>query len=261
MSILKRYKVNAEEGFKKLVTSVEQSSPDKQKNILQSIFLEDPIYAQYIAPNVLTFDYILKFDDTEMRELWNSTKGAARIFCFAFFGTPEEKVLLEDQLQKDTLHMYEDEKAKMTSIAKAQRASARNALIENVRKLQDALILPNFPWHLPPRNVVKGEHYVIPKEGEFSLTYDNGQVALKGYYQDKLRMGQWEIYFSNGNLMAKGIYNLGEKDDLWEYYFSSGMLKAKGRYFQDLKEGEWIETDKYGLEVKVNYKKGQKARA
>jgi hypothetical protein len=256
--MLKRYRIKEEEGFRKLILSIEQSAEDKQKQILQAMFLEDPVYAQFIPLNILSFKYIMNLDSSEIHQIWDSSKNSARTFVFAFFGSEEEEQFLVKLLPNELHHQYNEEKEiTRNGVASYQRRTARFNLITSVRELQDNLRIKNFNWKYPSKQVLKGDHLLIPKKGKYTLYYDNDQLAMEGEYEDRVRSGSWTHYYSNGNLMAKGICNLGEKDDLWEFYYPSGKLRAKGRYFQNLKEGEWIEIDGIGIE-KVNiYKKGQ----
>ena len=194
---------------------------------------------------------------TYFQTIWDSVKNPARTFTYAFFQSDEEELFLEHLLPKELYHYYNDEREIVKDVASYQRRTARFNMIEKVRDLQDNLRLPNFSWQFPPRNVLKGEHISIPKEGPFQLLFDNGSVAMEGEYKDKMRSGMWSHFYSNGQVMAQGIYNMDEKEDIWEFFYADGKVRSKGRYFQNLKEGEWIERDKNGIETILNYTKGQ----
>lgn len=69
--------------------------------------------------------------------------------------------------------------------------------------------------------------------------YENGREKMKGYYVNGRQNRAWEFFFESGQLKAEGIYLDDVKNGFWRYYFENGQEKSSGIYFNDVKEGIW----------------------
>ncbi|MGB0452135.1 MAG: toxin-antitoxin system YwqK family antitoxin [Bacteriovoracaceae bacterium] len=261
MSILYRYKKLGEEGFKKLVCKLERTLPRKRFSIIESLWLEDPVYTQYLEPNFLTLDEIFARDGENLKELKDEAPGARDILFFAFFASKFEDKFLNIFPSEWRNNEYEDLRYayKETPIPIHRRNQAFIDLFENFRKLQETYIIPTSEWKLPPQTVMNGKHLIYPSNGQFKLEYEPGVTALEGEIQGKLRSGKWYHYYPNGRLIAKGIYHLGEKEDHWMLFDIDGNLRSQGNYLEGNKDGRWEMKDGDGIEHFEEYVKGKVA--
>ncbi|MCK5073411.1 MAG: hypothetical protein KAQ98_08310 [Bacteriovoracaceae bacterium] len=258
MNILTRHKKNAENGFKKFTLNLETMTEQKQKDILEIAFLEDPIYTRWIIQNIIDIDYLLKLDDSDILKIYKTIPQPLEMFLYSFINTKWEKTFLEQKFPHNLKKQYlEEKKLSAEKITKSQKDSARFAIIKKIREFQDSCEIPKFDWKIPTHNIVSGLHMNPPKEGEFIIKYDEGTVALQGQYKAKLREGNWKHYFPTGSIMAEGNYADGEKTGEWTFYFPSTSLKAEGYYDDNLKNGEWFVYDKSGKMKIVFFERGK----
>jgi hypothetical protein len=260
MSILYRYKKQGEEGFKKLVYKLERTLPRRRSSILMSLWLEDPVYTQYLKSNFINMNNIFDREGENLQNIADHLEHKHRTLFFAFFDTPMEKLFLKyfDNEWRDLA--YEDLKYRFSDNSKiqlAQRNTAYSNLFECFRMLQEEYVIPRTSWKFPPLEVLKGKHIQYPVRGDFVLPFEDGTTALKGQIQDKLRSGEWLHFYPNGQLIASGIYHLGEREHEWTIYYNDGSLKSKGIYIEGNKDGQWLMVDEDGIEYYENFEKGK----
>lgn len=260
MSILHRYKKQGEDGFKKLVYKLERTLPRKRQSILVSLWLEDPVYTQYLKSNFINMNDIFGRDGENLKEMADHLDNKFRTFFMAFYDTPMQKLFLEyfenewrDLGYEDLKYRYPDN----SKIQMAMRNQAYNDLYECYRILQDEYIIPRTSWKYPGLDVIKGKHIQYPVRGDYLLPFEDGTTALKGQIQDKLRTGEWLHFYPNGQLIASGIYHLGEREHEWTIYYADGSLKSKGYYIEGNKDGQWLMVDEDGIEYYENFEKGK----
>ena len=257
MDILTRHKKKGEEGFKKFVFHLEQTSETKLRDITQIALLEDPVYMKWVISNIIDFKYIMTLTDDEFTKIFNELPNGLQIFVFAFMKSPLEKKFMDDKLDMKIKRQIQDEMEYLKEITPAQQYSSRLTLLTTMRKLQESYSITPFKWKLPPSNIIKGDHIKVPTRGLFSLEYEDGTMALKGEYESKLRNGIWEHFYPNAQLMAKGAYTHGEKTGDWIFYYTNGETKSKGLYVENLKSGQWEEFSRQGEMTPVLYERGK----
>jgi antitoxin component YwqK of YwqJK toxin-antitoxin module len=76
---------------------------------------------------------------------------------------------------------------------------------------------------------------------------------IKQFNEKGNRHGYWEIYWPNGNLMLKGHYNNGTRHGYWEVYYHNGGLWYKGNYDNNDKIGLWEIYDNDELVIQIFY--------
>ena len=89
---------------------------------------------------------------------------------------------------------------------------------------------------------IRGE--VERKHGDYSLTYNNGNIGARGQFFDGDPDGYWEESDQDGEKIYKGFYNRGIKDSTWLFYID-GTLDRKVTY----KDGK--EQKSYGLDLSI----------
>lgn len=260
MTILFRYKKQGEDGFKKLVYKLERTLPRKRESIMVSLWLEDPVYTQFLRANFIGMNQIFSRDGENLKEIKDVLDRPAMTMWTAFFDTPMEKLFLKYFPDEWRDNIYEDMKYRFPNgkqIPLNLRNQAYNDLFEAYRKLQDDYVIPRQDWQFPNHMILKGKHISYPVRGEYSLPFENGSTALKGQITDKLRTGEWFHFYPNGQLIASGIYHLGEREHEWTIFYEDGSLKSKGLYIEGNKDGQWLMVDEDGIEYYENYDKGK----
>jgi len=258
MNILTKHKKKGEDGFKKFICNLETSSEAKQKEILEVAFLEDPVYVSAILPNLISADFITKLSKPEVIKVYNNLSNPIKMFLYAFLNTPSEKILVNELFPSNLKRIYDDEKEVTTSVKAGEQETARFTIVKIIRSLQDRLEIERFIWKLPSPMILNGTHLENPKDGMFSLIYEDSNVpALEGNYKHKQRDGKWYHYYPNGKTMAVGYYASGEKSGEWVFNFTNGAKKACGEYQENLKQGQWTLYDKDGMEKFVFYDRGR----
>ena len=108
------------------------------------------------------------------------------------------------------------------------------------------------------KNIQKQNNQVDLHHGSFNaVTYDNGQIRLKGDSINKKREGLWISYYQNGTKQSESTYINGVKNGNSVSYYEDGKIRYVGFYLEGKKHGKWIFKDKNQLEEKeVWYEKG-----
>ena len=88
------------------------------------------------------------------------------------------------------------------------------------------------------------------RHGPFEQYYRNGQLEVRGTYNDGKANGLYEAYYENGQLKEKGIFENGEKSGVWELYNENARLSEKLTYKKGLLIGPYEEYYKNGQLMK-----------
>ena len=76
------------------------------------------------------------------------------------------------------------------------------------------------------------------KNGPILNYFEDGRVAVKGYFKDDKRDKKWYFYDENtGNISAIETYKDGELEGEQLYYYPNGKLKLKGSYKDNIRIG------------------------
>ncbi len=62
------------------------------------------------------------------------------------------------------------------------------------------------------------------KNGRVSVTYDNGELKMKGSYRDGKMHGEWLFFRRDGTLMRSGEFADGEQVGEWRTYDRDGFV-------------------------------------
>lgn len=84
--------------------------------------------------------------------------------------------------------------------------------------------------------------------GEYSSVFENGSLAVKGFYVMGKSDSLWSYYYENGRLKAEGKFINGSQVGIWRYYYESGQYKARGKYDRNIKHGSWAHYYENGKE-------------
>jgi antitoxin component YwqK of YwqJK toxin-antitoxin module len=92
------------------------------------------------------------------------------------------------------------------------------------------------------------EYYVKDglKNGEFKVTFDNGNLIMKGNIVNDQNEGKWVYYYPSGELESEGNFKSNKADSLWTWYFPNRKVKEKGLFVKGLREGNWKMFDESG---------------
>ena len=257
MDILSKHKKKGLQGFKDFIYYLELADSKRLNDVLAIAWLEDPVYTQYLEPNMVKFDFFLsKLEDSDYEKIFKELPNGAQTFTFAFKGSKEHEEMMK-RLPVLVARKIGFAEETVPDIAPFQRAEARSMLMKKMRELQERNAITSYPWKLPTEKVLKGEHFAIPSTAPFQLKFENGKIALEGAYDKKLRTGTWSHYLPDGNLYAKGPYTQGEKIGTWTFYYPSGKQKWEGQYKEDLRTGEWKSWNEAGELITVLYERGR----
>jgi antitoxin component YwqK of YwqJK toxin-antitoxin module len=92
------------------------------------------------------------------------------------------------------------------------------------------------------------EYYVKDglKNGEFKITFENGNLIMKGNIVNDKNEGKWVYYYPSGELESEGNFRNNKPDSIWTWYFPSGKIKEKGNFVNGLREGNSRMFDELG---------------
>jgi antitoxin component YwqK of YwqJK toxin-antitoxin module len=83
-------------------------------------------------------------------------------------------------------------------------------------------------------------------DGYYREFYPNGKPFVQGEFRRGRQHGEWTYSFDNGQLNRKATYNNGQPDGAWEVYRADGTLFAKRGFREGMRHGEWITYDATG---------------
>lgn len=86
---------------------------------------------------------------------------------------------------------------------------------------------------------VKGFYYLGKTDSSWTYYYENGRIKVEGSFDKGVQNGNWKYYYENGRLKARGNYQSAIKHGSWNYYYENGKYKSAGIYYKDIKEGIW----------------------
>lgn len=79
------------------------------------------------------------------------------------------------------------------------------------------------------------------KDGPHESFYDNGQLKVKGQYENKQPVGEWKSYHPNGQVSSEYSYTNGERDKEYVHYFENGKISNETKKVN----GDYITTGYY----------------
>lgn len=118
----------------------------------------------------------------------------------------------------------------------------KNKNLKEINYLENGM-LNGASIKLYPNNIIKSfSYYKDNKILVLNTFYDNGQLMVKGKYNNKeLEEGEWIYYYSSGKLWKKGVFKDGKKTGIWVRYYENGTIEKKSKF--DKNENEKIIID------------------
>ena len=78
------------------------------------------------------------------------------------------------------------------------------------------------------------------KDGSYESKDENGNIRIRGAFNNLVPIGKWFILFENGNLMSTYSYSdEGNLDGVFIEYFSNGKIKTTGEFENNIQTGFW----------------------
>ncbi len=87
------------------------------------------------------------------------------------------------------------------------------------------------------RMYLRGESTLVKNEGEEA--YMQGQVQVRGTYDEGVKVGLWEWFAKDGSKDLRGEFKNDQRDGKWEQWHPNGQLASVGFYERDLRTGKW----------------------
>jgi antitoxin component YwqK of YwqJK toxin-antitoxin module len=101
---------------------------------------------------------------------------------------------------------------------------------------------------------VEVSHFVKGvRTGDFSQTWDNGQVRVQGIYKNGEREGVWIEYRKNGKPEKSTTYKNGERNGEYKLFFTDGTVEKIENYLDGQREGTSKEFFFDSGKVKAEY--------
>lgn len=256
MYTLSKHKKLGAKGFKKFVLNLELFPEDTVREMTQVGLLEDPVYMKWALENKVEFSLFVDLDYEHVLEVMDRLKPRGlQTIMFAMKNSKDENEFVENKLPEKLQREYWDIH-EITPVTKVQQDQARVRIMEILFDLEVEGEIPTFNWKIPPAKILEGHHISIDDDGNYKMFYEDGNLALEGKVENKLREGFWKHYYPNGIVMAEGIYIQGEKEDEWSFYYPDGRDRSIGKFKMSLKDGIWKEIGKDGKVIQINYKAG-----
>ena len=79
----------------------------------------------------------------------------------------------------------------------------------------------------------------VLSDGDFTETYDNGVLKVKGTILGGDRFGTWISYHQNGNKASENEYRNGRLNGKSVVFYESGQVRYIGYYLNAKKSGVW----------------------
>jgi antitoxin component YwqK of YwqJK toxin-antitoxin module len=96
------------------------------------------------------------------------------------------------------------------------------------------------------RQVVRFSDEHFEADGYYREFYPNGKPFVQGEFRRGRQNGEWTYSFDNGQLNRKATYKDGQPDGAWDVYRADGTLSAKRGFRNGMRHGEWITYDATG---------------
>lgn len=256
MYTLSKHKKRGIEGFKDFVKKLELFPPATVKEMIFIGLLEDPVYLSWALKNRLSFKFFTQLEVDYVLAVYESFKNPLNLFIMAFKGSDEESEFIASKFPIPLQKQYADE-AEFVKVTTSQQQTARIKIMEKVLELEQAGEIPQITWHLPPAHIWESQEAPIDESGNFVKKYDNGNIALEGKLEKRLRAGSWKHYYPNGKILAEGYYLSGERADQWIFYYPDGKIQSKGSFKSGVRHGRWEEYNVKGDVTSYNYKDGE----
>ena len=96
------------------------------------------------------------------------------------------------------------------------------------------------------REVARFSDNHFEADGFYREFYPSGKPFVVGEFRRGRQHGEWTYSFDNGQVNRKATYKNGQPDGAWEVYRTDGTMAAKRGFRDGQRHGEWISYDKTG---------------
>lgn len=121
--------------------------------------------------------------------------------------------------------------------------------------------------------------------GKYTKYFPNEQIAVEAFYRNGLLNGDYKEYYENGKIKLHSVLNLGDStvpsnsyydtgelqgifhikahllNGPYKEFYKNGALKITSNYINEILNGEYIEYDEFGKEIKkIIYNNGKKIK-
>jgi hypothetical protein len=244
---LLKYKKREFQGLKECVSFFENLNSSVREEKLGNLFIEDPIYCEWVKLNIIHLQDINKWDHKSLEIFFQVFEPQLSILVQVFCSEHEEKTLLHiapPNLRSQIHDLCEKFHSSTTPVN-----NHLDFYFKKIRQLQEQnKDFIAIPWRLPDISVVKV--MANNKTGRYTANHYNDKLALRGFLQDGKKEGIWEYFSPQGHLLIKGTYAQDIKKGPWIFFFPDGKTKAMGRYENNIPWGEWKYWNETGKEHK-----------
>lgn len=88
--------------------------------------------------------------------------------------------------------------------------------------------------------------------------HDNGRIASRGSYVNKIRTGEWTYYDEEKRIVARETYKNGMLNGTAFTYYENGQVSDESNYVDDVLDGPWIQYFQSGKRrLDARYVKGK----
>lgn len=75
--------------------------------------------------------------------------------------------------------------------------------------------------------------------GPYIQWYQNGQMAMSGYFENMIPSGEWTLYYESGTPMLRNTWRSGVLNGASQGWHENGKLAGQGEYYNDQRQGVW----------------------
>lgn len=99
-------------------------------------------------------------------------------------------------------------------------------------------------WYDAAKTQLKEEYFLNNKnkksiDGLYTAYYLNGNLKIKGFFEQNKQNGLWEFYYENGNKKSSGYYVNNLPEGNWKYYYENKRLQMEGKLKNGQKDSTW----------------------
>ncbi len=78
------------------------------------------------------------------------------------------------------------------------------------------------------------------KDGEFKVSYFNGNPAIIGNLKANKNIGKWTYFYPDSVIESEGSFKNDTADGCWKWFYKNGKLRQKGNFIHGNRNGKWF---------------------
>lgn len=135
MGLIDRHKKPG--GYRKLVNSLEITSPDKRAKILETLRIEDSAFVEDVEKDILNFDELGAINEMMISELVSSMR-EMQTLAVALYKTPPDFIAkFTKSMTPAQQRRFHEETMTIDQLTVAQRMASQFKVVETARLLQE----------------------------------------------------------------------------------------------------------------------------